>query len=191
MQGRTIRQLLAWATLIVWSSTALAAQIYKTTDEDGNVIFTDIPPRKDEVGEQIVVEQPNSFSVDEAMGGDRAQWIVETEDEQVEEDVERYLSLTITSPADDEAVRENAGNVTVLTEPSPHLKVGHRMRLIMDGQLLQEGRQAQFKLENVDRGTHTLTTEIIDEQGRVLIRSPSSSFHMMRVAVGNRVTPAR
>jgi len=65
------------------------------------------------------------------------------------------------------------------------------MRLIMDGQLLQEGRQAQFKLENVDRGTHTLTTEIIDEQGRVLIRSPSTSFHMLRVAVGNRVTPAR
>jgi hypothetical protein len=185
MKSITIRRLLVLAALLAWCGTAISQQIYKTVDEDGNVVFTDIPPKDDEVGEQIVVEQPNSFSVGEG-AGEASQWIVEPEaaEADAEEPRERYLSLAIVSPADDEAVRENAGNVTILTEPTPHLKVGHRMRLIMDGQPVQEGRQAQFKLENVDRGTHTIVTEILDEQGRVLIRSAPSSFHMLRVAIG-------
>lgn len=192
MKSRTIRLLLLLAALVAWTGSAFAQQIYKTVDENGNVVFTDIPPRDDEVGEQIVVEQPNSFSVDEAVG-DRSQWIVEPdadEDADAEEPRERYLSLAIVSPADDEAIRENAGNITIVTEPTPHLKVGHRMRLIMDGQQVQEGRQAQFKLENVDRGTHTIATEILDEQGRVLIRSAPSTFHMLRVAIGARAAPS-
>ena len=158
-------------------------RIYRTVDEDGNVVFTDIPPREDdENAEQIIVEMPNSFEVEEAIPTPEGQWIVESEDEEAEAAF-RYDTLEIVSPADDEPVRENAGNVTIVTNVSPRLQSGHRVRLLMDGAVAQEGAQGTFSLANVDRGTHTVALEIVDGAGNVLIRSPDSTFHMLRFSI--------
>jgi len=159
------------------------SQIYRTVDEDGNVVFTDIPPREDESAEQIVVENPNSFAVDEAIPKADA-WIVEPEEGEEAEPPFRYNTLEIVSPSDDEPVRENAGNITIVTNVSPRMQRGHVARLLMDGAVVQEGQQASFDLANVDRGTHTIAVEIIDEQGKVLIRTEDSTFHMLRFAGG-------
>lgn len=160
------------------------AEIYRTVDENGNVVFTDIPPREDdENAEQIIIENPNSFAVEEAVPNADA-WIVEPEEGETEEAPFRYEALDIVSPADDEPVRENAGNITVVTNLSPRLQRGHVARLLMDGSVAQEGSQASFDLANVDRGTHTIAVEIVDENGRVLIRSDQSTFHMLRFAGG-------
>lgn len=171
--------LLAWA-----SAQAGQGRIFKTVDADGNVVFTDIPPREDQTGQQIVIEDPNSFAP-EAAAAPTDQWIVEPEAD-AEEAPFAYRSLAIASPADDEAVRENAGNVTVVTNVNPNLRTGHVMRLLVDGQAAGEGRQAEFSLENVDRGTHTLTVEIVDDNGDVLIRSPSTTFHMLRASIARQ-----
>ena len=54
---------------------------------------------------------------------------------------------------------------------------------MMDGAVAQEGAQASFSLANVDRGTHTIAVEILDESGNVLIRSQDSTFHMLRYRI--------
>jgi hypothetical protein len=163
-----------------------AAEIYRTVDAEGNVVFTDIPPREDDQNaEQIIIENPNSFVVDEAIPN-ADEWIVEPEDGQEEEPPFSYLALEIVAPADDEPVRENAGNITVVTNIHPRLQRGHRTRLLMDGTVVQEGSQGSFDLANVDRGTHTIAVEIVDERGQVLIRSEQSTFHMLRFAGGAR-----
>ena len=165
-------------------SAPAASQIYKTVDEQGNVVFTDIPPREDDQNaEQIIVEDPNSFAVEEAIPSADA-WIVEQPEGEAEEAPFRYNTLEIVSPADDEPVRENAGNITIVTNVSPRLQRGHVARLLMDGAVVQEGPQASFSLANVDRGTHTIAVEIVDEQGQVLIRTVNSTFHMLRFAGG-------
>ena len=102
----------------------------------------------------------------------------------------RYLALEIVSPADDEPIRENAGNITVITNLNPRLQRGHVARLLMDGDVVQEGPQASFSLANVDRGTHTISVEIVNESGEVLIRSGESTFHLLRFADGARPGPA-
>ena len=166
------------------------AEIFRTVDEAGNVVFTDIPPREDdENAEQIIIENPNSFAVEEAIPNADA-WIVEPEAGEEEEAPFRYQALEIVSPADDEPVRENAGNITIVTNMNPRLQRGHMARLLMDGNVVQEGSQASFSLANVDRGTHTISVEIVDENGDVLIRSAESTFHMLRFAGGARPGPA-
>jgi len=163
------------------NAEAAESRIFKTVDEDGNVVFTDIPPREVDSGEQIVVETPNSFAIEEAIGP-REDWVVEPSEEG-EEVAFSYKSLVIASPTDDEAVRENAGNVSVVAVVNPRLQRGHRIRLMMDGQQIQEGIQSSFHLENVDRGTHNLTMEIIDDSGRVLISSGNTTFHLQRYRI--------
>jgi hypothetical protein len=170
--------------LIAALSLPAQAEIYKTVDEDGNVVFTDIPPREDdENAEQIIIEDPNSFAVEEAIPNADA-WIVEPQEGEGEEPPFRYQALEIVSPADDEPVRENAGNITIVTNLNPRLQRGHLARLLMDGNIVQEGPQASFSLANVDRGTHTIRVEIVDESGQVMIRSGDSTFHMLRFAGG-------
>jgi hypothetical protein len=176
--------------IIAALSLPAQAEIYKTVDEQGNVVFTDIPPREDdENAEQIIIENPNSFAVEEAIPNADA-WIVEPEEGEGEEPPFRYLALEIVSPADDEPIRENAGNITVITNLNPRLQRGHVARLLMDGDVVQEGPQASFSLANVDRGTHTISVEIVNESGEVLIRSGESTFHLLRFAGGARPGPA-
>ena len=182
-----VRLLILFVTILLVCTAATEAaesRIYRTVDEEGNVVFTDVPPREDQTSEQIVVETANSFLSEEAVGPQQ-QWL-EAEEGEAEESAFNYRSLVIVSPQDDEPVRENAGNLTVVAVASPELRRGHRMRVLVDGRLLQEGGQSDFTLENVDRGTHSLSTEIIDQSGIVLIRSESSSFHMLRFAGGGR-----
>lgn len=168
------------AALVAGQAAAGEGRIYRTVDEHGNVVFTDIPPREDDDdAEQIIVETPNSFAPEEAMPANQGQWIVEP-DEEEEVAPFSYDALEIVSPPNDEAVRENAGNVTIVGNISPGLRIGHRVRLLMDGTVAQEGTQTSFSLSNVDRGTHTIALEIVDDAGVVLSRSPDSTFHMLR-----------
>jgi hypothetical protein len=174
---------LAAGLLILTMAGSADARIYKTVDENGNIVFTDIPPREEEPAEQIVIEQPNSFDIEEAIGP-REEWIVEAEDLAPEEPAPfAYTSLTIASPEHDQAVRENAGNISIVAVPSPALRPGDTVRLLIDGQPILEGNQTRFDLENVDRGTHVVATEIVDDSGNVLIRSDDITFHMLRFRI--------
>ena len=176
----TLTALIAVAALL-FAGPAIS-QIYKTVDEDGNVVFTDIPPREDLQGaEQIVIENPNSFAIEEAIGP-REEWVIEPEEGE-EEVAFSYKSLLIASPTEDESLRENQGNVSIIAVANPRLQSGHRMRLVMDGASIQEGSQSRFDLENVDRGTHVVAAEIVDDSGNVLIRSTDTTFHLQRFRI--------
>ena len=188
MTGTTMQSILAGAMILMFfTAEAAQSRIYKTVDEHGNVVFTDVPPREDQTSEQIVVETPNSFAVEEALG-DRSKWIVET-DENGEEVGFTYDSLEIKSPKDDEAVRENAGNLTVVAVSNPRLQPGHRMRLLLDGVPVDSGRGSQYQLENLDRGTHTLVLEIIDDSEAVVMTSQTTTFHMLRHSIARQPRP--
>ncbi len=179
-----VRYLLACSLLLAMGYTEVAqSQIFKTVDEHGNVVFTDIPPRDDEEDvEQVVIETPNSFKVEEAIPA-REEWITD-EPEESEAPPFSYDQLNVVSPTNDEAVRENAGNVTIVANISPRLRQGHIMRLLMDGEVVQEGAQTTFTMANVDRGTHVLTLEIIDrETNETVMISEASTFHMLRYAI--------
>lgn len=190
MTMTAIRYLLVSALLLAMGYTEVAqSQIFKTVDEHGNVVFTDIPPRDDEdAAEQIVVETPNSFKVEEAIPN-REEWLLDEEDVS-EAPPFTYDDLSIISPTNDESVRENAGNVTIVANVSPRLQQGHTLRLLMDGEPVQEGAQTTFTMANVDRGTHLLTLEIVDrETNETIMLSEASTFHMMRYAIRPKPTP--
>jgi hypothetical protein len=43
-----------------------------------------------------------------------------------------------------------------------------------------------FALSNIDRGSHHLAVEILDEQGRMVERTPSQPFHMLRISLAQK-----
>ena len=65
---------------------AAAGKIYKTVDKDGNVIFTDVPPRKDESSKTVELDSLNSYESDGTTTlrspDGRELWIIEDETEE-------------------------------------------------------------------------------------------------------------
>ncbi|MEW5943941.1 MAG: hypothetical protein AB1710_08835 [Pseudomonadota bacterium] len=99
---------------------------------------------------------------------------------------QEYAELSIVRPAPEEVVHDNAGRVEVELRLVPPLdvKAGHRIRASLDGVAAGEPYQgAQFALEGVERGAHTLRVEVVDEGGAALIGSAPVVFQMWRASV--------
>jgi len=172
-------------------------QIFKTTDADGNVVFTDVPPRVQESAEKVDLVAPNTFGTEQsgvATASDRPRRS-ERNDEEEPLATPVYRSLTIMAPGDQANVRENAGNVDVQAALDPRLHPGHSLRLLLDDvPAASAGEDAIFSLTNVDRGTHTLKAEIVDDSGVVVFSGDPSTFHLQRYSklnAPNRPKPTK
>ncbi|HDP88782.1 MAG TPA: DUF4124 domain-containing protein, partial [Thioalkalivibrio sp.] len=161
------------ALLLLTFTATLHAEVYRWVDEEGNVQFSDKPPPGDQPRE--VIDLP-SAPVTQTYKPSPTPPASDEERQPTEAPV-AYRWFTIASPADDEPVRENAGNVTVSVDITPALQPGHRLRLYLDGILLDNGgTRTTVNLTNVSRGTHQIRAEIVDTDGKVLRRT-SSTFH--------------
>ena len=60
-------------------------------------------------------------------------------------------------------------------------------RLLLDGKATGEpGLSPVFPLSNIDRGSHHLSVEILDEQGRIVERTANQPFHMLRISLAQK-----
>ena len=183
---------LVTAVSLTWAPGAHTA-IYKTTDADGNVVFTDVPPKDD--AESLELIQGNSYRPESPAPAS----VVPVGAEDTAEDAEDmpaagYDKITITSPANDEAVRENTGNIAVNVSLNPALDTssGHRVQVLVDGQVAGEAASATVSLQNIDRGTHPLIAQVIDANNSVLASSDAVVVHLQRYSILNappRKTP--
>lgn len=168
------------AAAILLLATALPALggIYSYTDAEGNRIFTDRPTGQ--AVEEVQLKPSNSMAAQPTP----APRVVQPPKPQ--EATIRY-QLQILSPAADEAIRNNAGSVSVTVQAEPALQPGHAYQVLLDGQPFgAPGEETTFELSNVDRGTHQLAVAVVDAQERVLQQSESRPFHLIRTSLAQR-----
>lgn len=154
-------------------SIVTAETVYKTVDEDGNVIFSDQPTQgaeQIELQELQTIKNPNTPRLPPA-------------DTSRPKPADYYQAISIISPAAEEGYRNNAGNLNVKLSLQPSLKPGHKIVIKLDGQEIASGSALSASVDNVNRGTHSLSAAVVDSSGKSLI-STSSSFTMLRVALG-------
>lgn len=155
-------------------SLSAAAAVYMERDAEGNVVFTDRPSSED--AKPIELNPPSTY---QAPPIPRAARQNGTQDDSSED----YKAIAIARPANDAPIRENSGNLEVSIDLIPALKPGHHIVLLLDGAPAAEGRSTTLRLQNVDRGTHTLQAQVVDDNGNVIIRSDNVTFHMLRISV--------
>ena len=175
-------------SLLVSFSVPTDAAIYRYVDDDGNVVFTD-RPRKD--AQTVTAEVENTYSQTQgpaAAAGTRGPYASgrRSSDEAPETEPFSYQSISIVSPADDESLRDNAGNVSITATTVPPLRATDVAVLLVDGAPAVSSQSLQFNLENVDRGTHTLAVRIQSSTGQIIGESPASTFHLQRYSRLNR-----
>ncbi len=93
-----------------------------------------------------------------------------------------YASLEIASPGAEETLWNIEGTLNVTLALTPSLRQGHQVRVYFDG-TPQMVSSANFQLQDVYRGVHNLQAEVIDETGKLLIRSRPSRFYVQQNSV--------
>ncbi len=162
--------------LLLFFSTTLSAEIYKWVDEKGDVHFTDEPRQGAEAVElkpaTIFHSAPINPPAEKEVTGEPGQ--VPTKPS--------YDNITIMQPLNDQAVRSNGqGNLDVVVASTPDLNKGDNYRVSLDGILLEQDYTSNvISLNNLVRGTHTLSVDIVDGSGKTLLSSAEVSFHMLR-----------
>ena len=154
--------------------------VFKTRDANGNPVFSD---QAGENAEEIKIQTPQTFEAPPTPQFERS-----SPDLESVELGPAYERLEITSPANDSAMRDNAGNVTVQVSLSPGLQPNHTLEVLVDGQMKGSNKSgAPILLANLDRGTHVYQARIVeDESGEVLQVSNSVTSTLQRVSVLRR-----
>ena len=155
------------------------AQVYTYVDAQGNRVFTDQP----RPGNARKVELSPGNRMPTPPKGTPAMPTKEASPEPLF----HYEMLRLLIPEPDATLRSTEGALIVSVTSEPGLKKGHRYRLLLDGQPTgAAGTSPVFALDNVDRGTHHLAVEILDEQDRILERTANQPFHMQRMSLAQK-----
>lgn len=163
--------------LLLLSSLPAFAGVYTYIDADGNRVFTDKPRSAD--AQRVELAPTNSASLPAPPPPAPVALPKAL--------LPAYQLLRITLPEPDATIRDNDGNLLVTLESEPGLQDGHRYRLLLDGQAYgTPGRSPVFPLDNIDRGSHQLAAEIIDDEGRIIERTPSQPFHLKRTTLADK-----
>jgi hypothetical protein len=180
---------LAAVVVLSFAAASATAQIYKTVDANGNVVFTDIAPIE-RSGQPPVqeVNVPPMNSYEPPQGAAQTPNISSSSGPSATPGY--YSQLDVISPTEDETIRDNAGNVQIEVAISPPLRSGHHLLLVLDGTPTDvEAVNGVFELSNVDRGTHTAGARAVDGAGNVLIESNPATFNLMRVSIDGPPVP--
>ena len=155
------------------------AQVYKSVDADGNIIYTDIAPTKD--AKELEVEELN-VSDSPKKKYRQANTHNTTKTQQPKAPDERYAQIKITSPENDATIRNNEGKVSISVSLTPNLytRFEDQLFITVDGNIVNNGKAKSVNLNGIDRGTHTVTAYVQDKDGKILLSSQPASFHMFR-----------
>lgn len=172
--AETMRILLLLITLSFL--TPVSAGVYRSVDEDGNIIYTDKPSAD---AEKIKIDK-----VQTVPAGDSNFEYTPPEDSA---DEGAYTKLEVVNPENDHVFTGNTGDVTVsvVIEPALNTKRGDSLILTMDGKKAGESTSTSFSLTNLDRGTHTIEVYVVDKGGKSLMESAPVSFTVKRTSVLN------
>ncbi|WP_439101284.1 Ig-like domain-containing protein [Congregibacter sp.] len=162
-------------------------QVYKVTDAENGVVFTDSPQTMDTTQDQSVekVELKEINTAAPVEVAPPAPASADTDEESREAAAEP--TVTIASPADESTIAMGPGNFSVSATATPALSRGERLVLLIDGSPLGEPQSsAGWFVEGALRGPHDLVVQRTTSRGTVIATSESVRIYVLRPSIIGR-----
>lgn len=161
------------------ATNGVLADAYTWTDEEGVVHYSDRP----QPGAKRVA-LPGSKSRSRAPINRSTTTSSSSDEDGATEDAGpfRYESLEVSAPAPEETLWNIEGVLTVSLALSPALQPGHQVRVYFDGTPRMVSGSS-FQVEEVYRGVHNIQAEVLDETGKLMIRSLPNRFYVQQNTV--------
>lgn len=142
------------------------AQIYESVDEGGAREYSDISG-----GKELKLPPVNVMPAAKPMQ-------LDFDPRQASSQV-KYSSLEVLSPVNDTTVHINAANLPIEVRLMPPVRrdLGHRLLILLDGESIAEN-QSSYVLGDADRGTHVISAQVVDENGKAVISSEPVIVHI-------------
>lgn len=164
------------ATLLLLPQLA-TAQIYKSTDGEGNVSYSDTPPASGP-SEQVKLRETNSTPAPEMVepapspsSTDSAEQTAEGAD----------YSVSISSPANETTMPMGPGNFSISASVEPGLSQGALLQLYVDGSPSGNPQSSSnWALTNVFRGAHDLKVAVVSNKDEQLAESEPVRVYVLR-----------
>ena len=178
--------ILSFAIILCFCTKAFS-EVYRSVDKEGNVSYSDQPglnSKKMNFRELTTYESKPQKEIIKDGNENPNQ-----KNEQTSEI--SYSGLRILSPVSKDTIRDNAGNVPVELQVTPTLKIkhGHRFVLSIDGKVVASTTVPRYKLTSIERGSHTLTAQIMDQKNKALTQPVSVNFHLITSAKISKKNP--
>jgi Domain of unknown function (DUF4124) len=162
--------------LLVLFACQANAEIYKSVNADGDVVFSDTPTQGSERVKMPPLPTytppplpPPSFTP-----------------AQTPEQADFYKTFDIVSPANEETVRNNLGILNVEASLTPGLQVRqkHRVQFFLNGEPYGAPvGKTSLTISNLDRGEYTLSASVVDADGNALITTGQIVLFMKRNSI--------
>jgi hypothetical protein len=152
-------------------STFAAAEIYKTVDKQGRVVYTDQPPPNTS---PTVVELPsiNSLPPTEFLPNQGLAPSAQVQD--------IGYQVSIMSPASGTVLQADQRSVGVSVSLDQALQAGHKLLYFLDGTLVEKTTELSIKVTEPPRGEHKLHVEVASQYGKSLGQSAPVIFVVLR-----------
>lgn len=145
--------------------------IYKSVDEDGNVVYTDNPKGKKEV-EKVDLPTINTQSPTPVVNRPVA------EDEL---GIPKSYRVSIRQPTDGTQIPTGQTDIQVSVSLTPRLQKGHKVQAYLNGKAFgPSSTSPSLTLKEVYRGEHSLSAAVVDGAGKVISRSDTITIYVQR-----------
>ncbi len=166
------------------AASAALSQAYRWVDEDGVVHYSDRP---EPGAERIILPESGTSrqgrTYQRSAAANRPTPTSQASAASPATAPFSYESAEITSPGAEETLWNIEGVLNVSVTVTPALKAGHQVRAYFNGNgEIVTG--TSFQIQEVYRGVHNLQVEIIDENGKLMIRSRANRFYVQQNTVG-------
>jgi len=172
---------------VLYPLAALAGEVYRWVDEDGDVHYSDTK-RGD--AEQVEIEEPQTVPAPDTSSADTGENTEQTRQAGGDGATDKagapsYKTLRISEPESEATIWDNQGNVPfrVALEPELSRKAGHRLAVYVDGERRRTIPGTQDILTGIDRGEHELRVAVIDAQGEELTSSEPVTFFVKQASL--------
>lgn len=156
--------------------TPLLAQIYRSVDEQGNVVFSDQPPPPGTPSEEVELGELNTTPPPATPSRATRQT--------TPAEAPPEPTVTITAPENEATIAMGPGNFSVSASVSPPLRAGEALQLRMDGEPVGEPRrEPSWSLTGVLRGPHDLVLRRVDAAGNTVAESEAVRVFVLRPSI--------
>jgi len=168
-----MRTLIA-VTLACLSSAALAADVYRWTDDKGVVHYSDKP----QTPADKPAELPHLQTYNHSSSPPPSAPLADTPAKPAKAEAAAGGAFAITSPAPDETIRDAEGKFTVAV--SGTLQPGEGVIYYLDGSAENQEPtpSTAFLYARVERGEHSVSAALIGADGHELERTPAVAIHV-------------
>ena len=172
-------------------ATQVLAEVYKTVDKDGNVIYTDRPPDPeskpmDLPGLSVIAPQlpanprpaADVASDEETAGGDPGQEVTSIKDLR-----NGYRDFKLVSPTPDQVFVGTSNEAVIAWNTRYALQLGMSVTIFIDGAAREPTTSPLLNVVRMDRGAHEVYAELRDSRNRRVASTEKVTFHIQQNSI--------